>query len=94
MGSSGAPFLGCRGQKMADMSTVTNLVTGNFGLSDRFCTQCRQPDAYLFYICLLSSYFMPPPSPKFLDFAVTNLVTVLIFAIFWPGHMINPLIST
>ena len=94
MGSSGAPFLGCRGQKMANMSTVTNLVTGNFGLSDRFCAQCRQPDAYLFYICLLSSYFMPPPSPKFLDFAVTDLVTVLIFAIFWPGHMINPLFST
>ena len=27
-------------------------------------------------------------------FAVTDLVTVLIFAIFWPGHMINPLFST
>lgn len=33
---------------------------------------------------------MTPPSPKFLDFAVIDLVTVLIFAIFWPGHMINP----
>ncbi len=29
MGSSGAPFLGCRDQKMANMSTVTDLVTGS-----------------------------------------------------------------
>lgn len=36
MGSSGAPFLGCCGQKMANMSTVTNLVTGSFSLSDNF----------------------------------------------------------
>ena len=44
-GSSGAPVSGCRGQKIANMSTVTNLVADNFGLSDRFCAQCRQPDA-------------------------------------------------
>ena len=44
-GSAGAPVSGCPGQNMANMSTVTNLVTGNFGLSDRFCAQSRQPDA-------------------------------------------------
>ena len=33
-------------------------------------------------------------SPKILDFAVTEFVTVLIFAIFWPEHISNPLFQS
>lgn len=53
-----------------------------------------QIDARIFYICLIFFEFTPSSSPKIPDFTVTEFVAVLIFAIFWPEHISNPLFQS
>lgn len=84
------PVLGCRGQKIPNMSTVTKLVAGIFGSVSSFPVLCRQIDVEIFHICLSFFIFVPSSNPKNLDFAVTDFVAVLIFATFWPEHISNP----
>lgn len=82
MGSSEAPVPGCCVQKTSNMSTVTNLVAAYFHLASLFRAPHSLLGAKILHICLLSFHYLTVPSSINSDFAATNLVTVLIFAIF------------
>ena len=76
------------------MSTVTNLVAAIFHLVSRFRAHLALLSALISHICLLSSRFLPFLDPQISDFAVTNFVSVLIFATFCTAPINRPPLKT